>query len=475
MQIPILNGIYASESADFRQKYPHNMMPVSMEHGISNGYLRPSDGVNLFPFKGDVINNNFFYRINGEDRAAINWKGVCYRVIGNTLYKVFDDGYLYSIGFLNVQNDEAGLGKCILDYSFEHLAIATGGYLFLYDGLNLDQNIDPDLGAVLDVIYIDGYFMTTDGEFLVVTELGDPFSVNPLKYGSSEVDPDRIVGLIKIHNEVYAMNRYTVEAFYNKGSELFPFARIEGSRMNRGLIGTKAKCELDEQIVFLGSGRNEPPAVWIGLNAQSTKISTREIDKILKNYSEKELAETEFEKRVDEAHKQIWIRLIDQILIYDAALSQAANTPIWYTIDYGPKSLCWCYDRWIVGNDSGQIGYLDDSISTVFGQRREWEFQTKFMYNENKGAIVHELELVSLPGRTNLGIDPTIWTSYTLDGETYSQQWPISAGVQGRRQKRLCWFQQGGFDSYRAQKFRGNSDSHIAFARLDAELEGLLY
>jgi hypothetical protein len=66
------------------------------------------------------------------------------------------------------------------------------------------QVTDPDLGVVLDVVWVDGYFMTTDGEFLVVTELTDPTQVNPLKYGSSEVDPDPVVALLKLRNEVYA-------------------------------------------------------------------------------------------------------------------------------------------------------------------------------------------------------------------------------------------------------------------------------
>jgi hypothetical protein len=57
----------------------------------------------------------------------------------------------------------------------------------------------------------------------VVTELSNPLAVNPLKYGSSEVDPDPVVALIKLRNEVYALNRNTIEVFDNVGGELFPF------------------------------------------------------------------------------------------------------------------------------------------------------------------------------------------------------------------------------------------------------------
>jgi hypothetical protein len=71
------------------------------------------------------------------------------------------------------------------------------------------------------VVWVDGYFMTTDGEFLVITELNNPFAVDPLKYGSSEADPDPVKSLLKLRNEVYALNRHTIEVFDNTGRRAF--------------------------------------------------------------------------------------------------------------------------------------------------------------------------------------------------------------------------------------------------------------
>ena len=44
MQIPILNGIFTDEAADFRTSYPRNLIPVPKQEGISAGYLRPEAG-----------------------------------------------------------------------------------------------------------------------------------------------------------------------------------------------------------------------------------------------------------------------------------------------------------------------------------------------------------------------------------------------------------------------------------------------
>jgi len=485
MQIPILSGIYTSENADYRQQYPHNMIPVPLDQGITPGYLRPADGVSYFPEQTPPSNQYGSAVVTtaglGDDRGAVNWRDICYRVMADNLCIVDANGFIYPL-----DKDPAitvsGSGHCTMTYSFDYLAFVSGRNLYLYGGPDaafphnrVEQVTDTDLGDVLDVIFIDGYFMTTDGEFLVVTDLGDPFSVNNLKYGSSEIDPDPVVGLLKLNNEAYAINRYTIEAFYNKGGALFPFARIDGSRMYRGAIGTHAKCVFMDRIAFLGSGKNESPSVWIGINAQTQKLATREIDLILQEYTEDQLKDVVLEVRSGENYNHLWVRLPDKILIYDGNASTVTQTPVWFTIDSGPKNLCWAYDKWIVGNEDGEIGYFDNSVSTVWEQSRDWNFQTKIIYAESRGAIINELELVGLPGRNTLGIDPTIWTSYSLDGEIWSQEWMISAGLQGNRTKRLVWFQQGAFRNFRIQKFRGNSDSHISFARLEAQLERLLY
>ena len=225
----------------------------------------------------------------------------------------------------------------------------------------------------------------------------------------------------------------------------------------------------------MGGGRNEPTSIWIASNADTKKIATREIDQILLSYTETELSKTVFEKRIDKNHDQIWVRLIDQILIYDEKTSEAAQTPVWFIRDTGPKNLCRAYNKWIVGNDDGLVGYLDESISTIWDVSVEWEFQTNIIYNESKGAIVHELELIGLPGRVALGNEPTIWTSYSLDGETWSNERMINIGLQGNRLKRMVWLSQGGFRNYRIQRFRGNSDSRLSIARLEARIEGLEY
>jgi len=469
MQIPILSGIFTDNGPDLRTSYPVNLMPVPKDSGISSGFLRPADGI--------VANGTG----PGIDRGGINWNGICYRVMGTKLVRVDSNGTITTLG------DVGGPVNSLvtLDYSFDRLAIASGGRLYYWSPtLGLIQVTDPDLGLVLDVVWVDGYFMTTDGEFLVVTELTDPTQVNPLKYGSSEVDPDPVVALLKLRNEIYALNRNTIEVFDNVGGAFFPFARIDGAQIQKGVVGTFACCVYIENIAFLGSGRNEAPGIYIGANANAQKISTQEIDEILLEYTEAELALVKLEARNDKAHQHLYVHLPNKTLVYDAAASQDLGQQVWFILSsstfgfsqYRARNLVWAYDKWLVGDpESNNIGYLVQDISSHWGEIVSWEFGTMIMYNEGNGAIFNELELVCLTGRVALGINPRISTSYSIDGRSWSQDKFVTVGTIGSTRKRIAWFQQGHMRNWRIQRFKGDSQAHLSFVRLEAQLEPLAY
>ena len=466
MQIPILNGIYTDNGPDLRTSYPVNMVPVPKGNGISEGYLRPADGL-VSQGTGP-----------GIDRGGIQWEGTCYRVMGTKRVEVSSTGTVTTLG------DVGGSGLVTFDYSFDRLAIASGGSLFYWDGATLSQVTDPDLGTVVDMCWVDGYFMTTDGASLVVTELGDPTQVNPLKYGSSEADPDPVVALLKLRNEVYALNRNTIEVFDNVGGDFFPFQRIDGAQVQKGVIGTHACCVFLEQVAFLGSGRNEAPGVYLASNANANKISTQEIDDILLEYDEGTLESVKLEARNDRSHQHLYLHLPDRTLVFDAAATEALGQPVWFCLtsslvgfsQYRARNFVWAYNRWLVGDPtSAAIGYMHNEISTHYGQAVRWEFGTTIIYNEGKGAIFNALELVALTGRVALADNPQISTSYSVDGQTWSQSKFISAGQIGDRLKRLVWFQQGHMRNWRIQRFQGDSAAHVAFVRLEAQLEPLAF
>lgn len=462
MIIPVLQGVYTNGVGDFRASYPVNLVPVLAETGISKAYLRPADGIVQFATGP------------GTDRGAINWNDECYRVMGSKLVKVS------SAGAVTVLGDVGAGGQVSMDYSFDRLAVASNGMLYYWNGTTLTQVTDTDLGTVLDMIWVDGYFMTTDGTFLVVTELTDPTAVNPLKYGSSEADPDPIKAIKKIRNEPHALNRYTIEAFENVGGALFPFQRIEGAQIQKGTVGTHSCCVLAGALAFVGGGRNEAISVYLGVNGQAQKIGTREVDLILNSLTESQQEAILCEARVENNHSFLYMHLPDRTMVYDAAASAAAGEPIWYVLtssiagfsQYRARNHVYCYGEWLVGDPlSVNVGRMDNSLSTHWGNLTGWQFQTMIVFNEARGAVFHELELINIAG--GITNEPVVWTSFSTDGETWSAEKPRPAGRYGERHRRIAWFRQGFMKQWRIQRFRGTSDARISIARLEAQLEPL--
>lgn len=461
MKIPIVSGIYTDPNATFRTSYPINLIPVPKQTGINEGYLAPSRGIDLFGTGP------------GTDRGGIVWNGTHYRVMGAKLVSVSGNGIVTTLG------DVGSGGQVTLDYSFDRLAISSGGRLYYWNG-TLTQVTDPDLGTVLDHCWIDGYFITTDGEFLVQTELNDPTSVDPLKYGSSESDPDPIKGVIKLNNELVAVNRHTVETFSNVGGTGFAFARIDGAVVQKGAVGTYAFCEFMDSIALVGGGRNEAIGVWVASTGGAQKLSTAEIDTILAEFTEAQLSGIVLEKIIDRNHAFLYLHLPDRTLVFDGNASRELQAPCWHILTssvngysaYRARNHIYAGDKWIAGDPtSSNLGQLTLAHSKQYGETVYHEFGCPVLYAEGNDAIIHELELACLPGRTTLSANPSIWARWSEDGETWSQYRIIQGGKQGQRNKRIAWRKLGKVRAYRYHQFRWQSDAHMSVTRLEAALE----
>lgn len=463
MQVQILSGIYGKATPDLRRSYPVNLAPVALENGISKGYLRSAPGVTQTATGP------------GADWGGIVWKGIHYRAMGTKLVSISSAGVVNEIG-------EIGSGsRASFVYSFDRLAITSGGSLYLYNGATIRRVTDPDLGPANDVIWIDGRFMTTDGESLVVTELSDPAAVDPLKYGSSEADPDPVLGLLELRGEVVALNANSIEFFYNQGTTGFPFARQRGAQIAKGCVGKSAFAKFGDGFVFVGSGRGEAPSLYAGGGGRAVPISPREVDEDLAALTDEELSLVRVEARQGGGDSLLYIHLPDRTWVFDQGATDLLQIPVWFRLAagvfadqaYAARGFVWHAGKWWCGDDQGRFGYVDDATPLQFGEVAGYRFDVPLIYNGGAGAIVHELELVALTGHAPIGAEPTIFMSHTDDGATWSAERGVSLGLSGQRDKRPAWRRCGRMIDWRGYRFRGIADAPISFARLEAQVEGL--
>jgi hypothetical protein len=450
MQIPFISGIW-SDRRDLRTSYPVNLLVTPKESGVSTGYLRQAEGLTSTA----TVNT---------DRGGIEWQDEHYRVQGTKLVKISADG-----ATVTVIGDVGGSGQVVMDYSFDRLAIASSGALWYWTGSLLTQVTDTDLGNVVDFVWIGGYFFTTDGQNLIVTELNNPGAVNPLKYGSAEIDPDPIVAVLRLRNEVYAVGTHTIEVFTNVGGDLFPFARIDGAQIQKGAISTHACCVCSDQIAFVGSGRNESIGVYLGASAQTTKISTKEIDTILEAA---DLSDILLESRADGSHEYLYIHLPDRTLLFDVGASKAMSAPVWSVLTgsrtgyeaYKARNIVRAHGKWWVGYNTN-FGYLNDAIATHWGSHVRWEFGTSILYNNAKSAIIKSIELVTANQDENS--TAFVSSSYSVDGAKWSQDRYKTA------RKRIVWLSQGTIRRWRVQRFQGDSTAKLSILALEMDVEAL--
>lgn len=460
-QIPLLSGIKSSETADFGVTYPINLEAVPTDSGVSKGYLRSASGaiaIGAGP---------------GIDRGGVVFKNTHYRVMGTKLVSVATNGTITTLG------DVGGTGPVSLTYGFDRLAIRSGTSLYYWDGATLVQVTDPDLGQCLDILWMDGYYVSTDGTYIVVTQLSDPAAIDPLKYGSAESDPDMVTGLIKLRSELFVLGTNTIEVFTNVGGSGFPFARSDGATIPIGCVGAEAKTLYAESFAFVGSARNDGFGVWIAQGGSGLKISTRDVDDVLA--AESNPSGIIMERRVSRDEERLFVHLSDRTLCYLRHASDRSGEPVWIEMrsgrgmdkPYRLRNAVLVGSQWIVGDtESAALGYLDNTTGEHFGEAVGWQFQTKFVYNGAKSGIIHSLELIGLPGRGQAAA-ASIFFSYTVDGQLWSIERALSMGVPHDRAKRMQWRPHKRFSNYIGLRFRGDSSALAGWAALEADIEGL--
>lgn len=469
-QVPILSGI-STQGADYVISYPRNLVPTALSTGISDGYLKTAEGIDSFI----TINESFL----GADRGGINWNGELYHVIGQYFLKIDSEG-----GYTIIDTLPTG-GNVRFDFSFDYLGIACSQNLYLYDGSTVQQVTDPDLLNVNDMLWVDGYWMTTDGEFIVVTDINNPFSVNPLRYGALQNDPSEILALLKVKDEPYAISRYTISPLSNVGGTGFPFVVVDGGVIQKGAAGQRCACVYLETIAFMGSGRNEAIGVYMVNAGIAQKISTVEIDRVLATYSEDNLASSLMETRVHDDTQQLYIHLPDQTLVYDFFASQKLGYQSWFYLSsshdakglYRARNFVYVYDKWTCGDvlDARKIGYLTKNHCAQYGEAIGYRFDTPLVYGDGKNVIVHEMELVANTGSTyeNDFTEQFIRRQYSLDGKTWSDAKQKSLGNVGQYQKRVRWLACGMLRNWRTERFSGLTKHAVSFARLECLFEKL--
>ena len=481
-QIPLGSGTYTDVGAEFRTSRPHNLVPVIKDTGISRMFLRTAEGLTRFDVGAPTL--------VGHDRGAINWQGTCYRVIGTNFVSVNAYGVMTVIGQLP---DDGNPVVLTYGYPNQGIGIISAKTLWFYtiqkpDGTTqptptLQKCTDANVGSPIDLLWMSGYFVMTDGISAYVTQLANQFTINSQLYSNDSNSADALNGLLKFRNELYLCNRYTIGVFDDQGGTGFPFVENIGAMIPKGVIGPAAKTLTSQGFAFLGSAQDEAPSVWLSVGLGiATKIADRETEMILAQYSEAQLYGATLEYRAEKEQQFLYVHLPNNTLVYDVASSQRAQAPIWFylssSMDATGSWRAWhpvyCYGKFLYGDKQDQrVGYLDSTTALQYGTGVRWQFDTVFVYNQAHGFAVTVLELIGTYGRAANNEKATVSMQYSNDGEIWSAPRFISLGASGRTNERVQWRPKHFFRNFRGYRFGGSSAAPASFAALKADGEPL--
>lgn len=458
--VTLIKGDKVNSLVDYRDALPVNMYAIEKDILGAKGYMQSYPGLTSF---GEGL---------GVDRGA-NYNerfGMHFRVSGTNLISVSSLGIVTSLGVI------PGTSQCrLMDlYSFNTQGIIANGKMFLYDPIGgFREVVDPDLGNPIDGVWVDGYYFLTDGEYIYHTDITNEESINPLKFATAEFMPDASLGVAKTtDNKVVVFGRYTTEYFVNDASENFAFQRLETRAQKMGIVATHAKCEVREAFYIVGGGKEEEISVHVLSAGASLKVSTKEIDKILAQYTEPELIDMRIETYTKDGTTFVLIHLPNEVLCFNETIAGTLGLQYAWSIlktdtvgDNPYRAINGILDpnnaSWIYGDKfSIHLGKLDKSVVTHYGNKVEWILFTPFLNLDRMS--VDEIEIMIIPG-FNVIDDATVAFSKTSDGLTYGSEYWLDYGKPMGYTDRFIARRIGYVRNYVGFKFRGITESKMAF------------
>ena len=450
--IPIPLGFYQSPSRPFAAERCVNMIPIIPE--------------------GAALNNRALFQVAGlkqfadslvpGGRGGQEMKTVPYFVNGNSLISVSSSGAITNHGTI------PGSGRVSMANNGQFLVIVIPGssaYVFDNQANTITQITDPDFITSDTVVFKDGFFVfsASDGSVFFNSALNDPFTYDALDFGTAEINPDVIVALHVNHNELFVTGKETIELFQNIGGAGFPFQRIPGANIQKGVHAKFSLVEFDNSFCFIGGGLNERPAIWkVTSSASASKISTDAIDNAIQQFNDSEISNS-FAMTYSE-HGQFFAlftfesdRIPSRTFVYNATASALSGIKVWFEMQegvsikgnrWGVAAIVAAYGRLLVSDlTTGIIGEIDDNSVDNYGQPmfRTWSSQP--FNQEGLPIFAGEIEATYESGvgtTTGQGADPKVRMDFSDNGaRTFSSEFSRSIGKKGEYEHRAIWHRQG--------------------------------
>lgn len=381
---------------------------------------------------------------NGPIRGFTNLAGILYVLSGGTLYSVAADGTATDVG-----SSVTGTDVVSMDNNGTQIVIRNGtlGYVYtVVDGFQLIT--DPDFHQGNTVTFVDQRFAfdkAASNEWFI-SETLDGTTYDALAIASAESRPDYVKAVGLIQQTILVFGEKTIEPWQDVGAANFPFERLPGVVIERGLLAPYAFCKADNAMFFMGE--NRVLYKLAGLTPQ--RISNHAIETEWETYAK--VSDCFMFSYIFNGHEFVNVTFPSQpaTWVFDIATGLPHERVSWDSSgnSYGRwRGNCYIniYGRDLIGDAfSGKIGYLDNSTFTEFGNTMQGMCVSPPLHSDRKRVFVSNLELDMETGvglTAGQGSDPQVMLERSVDGgRTFGtpQRWQSLGGL-GAYNQRLRW------------------------------------
>ncbi len=194
----------------------------------------------------DVFNPAYGMQVMGDN---------LYVVIGLTLFKIDSSLTSTELGTLGTTP-----GRVMMTENGVQVTILTESGTSYYYNADTDtfaQITDGDYQLASSVTTLDGYTIFSkqnSGEFFI-SALRDTTTYSALDRATAEALSDNIVRVAVYNRQLYIFGTNSIEVWYNTGNVTFPFQRVDGVLVQRGLGAKWSVAQEVDGLYWLGEDK----------------------------------------------------------------------------------------------------------------------------------------------------------------------------------------------------------------------------
>ena len=367
---------------------------------------------------------------------------ILFGVAGGFLYQINADHSTVNLG--GQISDTAG--PISMDDNGTELVIVNGvnGYIWsAAAGFRLIS--DPDFHPAETVSFMDGFFLYDwkgTGKFFR-SDLLDGTSYDGTAFTTAESKSDNLLAVRNQTQILYALGTSSIELYNNTGAANFPFQRIPGATISRGIASPHVIADEDESLFILGEDR-----IAYRLSGRSLqRISTHAIENEWQNYAK--VSDAFALSYGWNGHKFVCFTFpsIAASWEYDIA------TSLWHEREsrdrlgiplgrWRANCSASAYGRVYIGDVfSGKLGYLSNTTYTEFGDGTVAEAISPPLHGSGKRVFMPWFELdietgVGLSGASGDDAHATVLlhldlsTGFSDSGRAPSRIWTAAGDAQ---------------------------------------------